>query len=346
MNKFIKGCCIAAVIFIVIGGITLAVSLTFGGRSALRTLMTENRNGFFSMSNLVNWDDDWFWNSDEIYPDDDWATDNDYIYSDDDWVTDNNNAYPDDDWTADNKETYSGDHSELSIATKEEVRDLLVQIGAAKVTITESDNEYFQIKGNTNYPYKCYVENGTLVLKGLMNRESHKWNVDDNFLNTNHITLSIPKDVSFQDVTIEFGGGMLKVESLDTNSITLTGGASNMVIDKLIANYTDVEMGAGNLEIMQADLQDAEFEIGVGNLELEGIITRELSLNCGLGNVIMDLQDSEANHNYELDASAGRISIGSKSLSGLSRDKYINNNANSTYDIECGLGNVSIGFQR
>ena len=161
----------------------------------------------------------------------------------------------------------------------------------------------------------------------------------------NKLTLRLPSDLEFTDVTISLGAGNLEWDSLTTDSLILDAGAGSITLSNVSAATTDVNLGAGIIDLNHCTLQNASFEVGMGELNYSGVIRGDLAADCGMGSLTFAFIDSEQKHNYSLDGSMGSISIGDKGYGGLEYEKTLNNNASSNYELSCSMGNITVTFE-
>ncbi len=202
-----------------------------------------------------------------------------------------------------------------------QIRDLELNFGAGEFTIEEADTQDGKIEihvqgiGRVDYS----VKGDTLYVNGF---EGHRWADKSN----NRIDIKIPWGSSFEEISVETGAG-----------VTILSG--------IRANELEAAVGAGSVQISESEVNNASLSVGMGECYYEGTIRGDLDAECGMGEMSLILSGKETDHNYEIECSAGEITIGGFSVSGLASEKVIDHNAGSEFDIACSMGNIEIVFE-
>ena len=199
------------------------------------------------------------------------------------------------------------------------VRSLDVEVGKARVVIEESDGTEIKVDGsglNSKQKLSCKQEGTELEIKVTGDR-----------ISSGEVTLliSIPKEQTFEEVSFDVGGGVLKIENIAANILDISVGAGETNIERFQAGELDVECGAGIAALAGELLQRADLECGVGELELK-------------------LIGKETDFNYSLECGIGTIDMGNSSFSGLGTERYIDNGQSRELSVECGVGSVELQF--
>lgn len=196
-------------------------------------------------------------------------------------------------------------------APQGDIRKLDIEIGGAELIIQEGDAFLLEVKGTNNYKDK--VKNGV-------------WNIEHTSIGGSNIQfiVTIPEGYVFEDVDIECGAGVSRVEGLSTAKL-------------------DVETGAG--EIVFNDLavtQSSDFEVGLGVIEVSGgDLQGKVKISCGMGSASFAIGIPD-DFGYRVECGAGSVHLNGESFSGLGVDRSHNTNAATVYDIECGMGSVEV----
>ncbi len=203
-----------------------------------------------------------------------------------------------------------------------QISNLELTFGAGEFSIEETDTQDGKIEihvqgiGRADYS----VKENTLHISGF---EGLRWT--DN-LGENRIDIKIPRGSSFEEISVETGAG-----------VTILSG--------IRANELEAEVGAGSVQISESEVNNASLSVGMGECFYEGVIRGDLDAECGMGDMTLMLSGKETDHNYEIECSAGEITIGGFSVSGLATEKKIDNNAGSEFDIACSMGSIEIVFE-
>ncbi len=202
-----------------------------------------------------------------------------------------------------------------------QISNLELSFGAGEFTIEEADTQdgkiEIHIQGIGRVDYS--VKGDTLYVNGFA---GHRWADKSN----NRIDIKIPRGSSFEEISVETGAG-----------VTILSG--------IRANELEAEVGAGSVQISESEVNNASLSVGMGECYYEGTIRGDLDAECGMGEMSLILSGKETDHNYEIECSAGEITIGGFSVSGLASEKVIDHNAGSEFDIACSMGSIEIVFE-
>lgn len=167
--------------------------------------------------------------------------------------------------------------------------------------------------------FRCYQEGKELKLSS-----KRKFNHIGN-IGRGTITVYIPKEMTFEEVSLNMGAGTLSIESIYARDLT-------------------VEVGAGEVTIEQFQADEAQFECGAGTISAKGDIRSQADLHCGVGSIVYTAAGREEEYNYDIECGVGEIVCGDSSYSGLGKDRSIDNDADKEINIEGGVGSVIVEF--
>lgn len=139
------------------------------------------------------------------------------------------------------------------------------------------------------------------------------------------IIVCLPENLELQDVSLDVGAGILYIEDITTGKL-------------------DIDMGAGQATVDQFKAGELDVDCGTGEVTLSGEVETDADLECGTGQITYHAVGAEADYNYDVESGIGDIMIGSTSISGLGKEKFINNDAYKTIAVSCGIGAVNIEF--
>lgn len=313
MRKFMKGCAITALCLIVLGFTLAAVAGTVRGRTTIQNVVESVTGGriHFDLDDLF---DEWGLN----------VIDNiDYSVGDNIGF---NRYYS----------TLSGTIDKYSLGS--DVNELDIEVGACSFTTKTSTDDNFYIEVKNAGKFQGYVEDTTLYIKSSVTGK--RWGIS----NANEIIIYIPEGAYFDNADIEVGAGMLEFDGLTANSVNLEVGAGQITLRDMQINDLEASVGMGQITLKGMSVENLDAEVGMGQLSAEGLITGDASIECSMGNVILKLEGSQQDFNYELSKAMGNVTLGKESSSGFASERYVDNNSDKTMDIECAMGNVTIKF--
>lgn len=212
-----------------------------------------------------------------------------------------------------------------------DVSSLELNLGAANVKITESD-QTDEISVKTEGNFKVFVKNKILYVKTENDLEEHT------------MILEIPKNVVFEKVDITGNACELEVQYLEAREVDVEADAGAIYFGEVVANNAEFEIGAGEIVIDRGTVQRCDASVGMGNFKYTGSIEKYGDVECGLGNAEFYLDGTETDYNYEIDCSAGSVTIGNEIYGGVATEKMINHQADATIEIDCSMGNVVVTF--
>lgn len=194
-----------------------------------------------------------------------------------------------------------------------------------------------QITSDCENQFQYYTEGDTFYIIGFENAPIAT--------HDNKLTLGLPSDMSFDNVTIALGAGYMNCNHLNTDTLTLAVGGGTAVMNAVTADQLTADIGAGSMELYDSVLKDAEWNVGLGSLIYSGVIRGDMTAECGMGSLDFQLTDSEKNHNYSLKGGLGNITIGSHNYGDIEYNRDIDNQASSNYHLSCAMGNITITYE-
>ncbi len=322
MRKFMKGCAIAALIFLVLG-IGLAVAAgTVRGRTTISRVVETVTGGRV----ILDFDGLFHWGvqvKDDLT---DSLADLPELDYDIDDATSFNSSY----------EVYRGDVDKICLGSNME--NLKIEAGGCLFNVQLSGDDSFYVEASDCGKFQAYQENGTLYIRTTTS--SRTWGS----WKGSKVNLYVPQGCHFKEADIDLGAGEMEFEALSAERIFLGVGAGRITANGLQAEVLKMEIGAGQIDMKDIAVKGMEAEIGMGNLLLSGSIEGDVDVNCAMGNVEMELSGSQQDYNYQLEGAMGNIDLGSESYSGFGVSKQIDNGAAKNIKIECAAGNAAIRY--
>lgn len=183
---------------------------------------------------------------------------------------------------------------------------------------------------------KYAVDDGCLVI-----RSGDNW-----FADGGEIVLSVPGNMQWENVDIEFGAGDLDIEGMQTGRMNLDAGASHASLERIKADEMAISVGAGEVDAEQVEISgDINISVGFGEVDFSGVVDGDLDFSCGMGNIEFESERGfYEDYNYDISCAAGNVEIEDYHFAGVSFTKQIDNHSHKTMNIECGMGNISVSF--
>ena len=212
-----------------------------------------------------------------------------------------------------------------------EIHSLDISINAADFTIEYSDT--FGVGSNLKY-LSVTEKNGVLTIvdepKGNANYSNAK------------LTLYIPKDTVFDDVSIETGAAKMTAETLSTASLELKLGAGNVKIEQLnVTSRADIEGGTGEVTIGDGVLNNLSLEMGVGELNMTAALLGRNELDFGIGESNLTVLGNKNDYRIEIEKGLGAVTIDGEKVT----DFGTSGGGQHSLEIETGVGAVNFKFQ-
>lgn len=213
----------------------------------------------------------------------------------------------------------------------DEISNLDIELSVSDIQILEGSD--FKVETSTkSSEVEVLNENNTLKIK----EETNKLLKDE----TSTVILYIPKDYTFDKVSLKTGAGKTNIEYLNANTLDIELGVGTTTIENIIAKKSTIKGGVGTSHISHFETNDLTLEIGVGKFSLNGKITENAAINCGVGKVELGLIGDSNDY-----AITTEIGIGAINISG---DKCSNNNTygngSTKINMTGGIGKVDINY--
>ena len=141
------------------------------------------------------------------------------------------------------------------------------------------------------------------------------------------ITVFIPRDMHFDEVSIDVGGGEVEIDTLNANEFS-------------------AEIGGGRLAVTQSlNAFEVDCSVGAGQIELSNLTCTELELDCGAGQVSVTIEGSQSEYRMEGDCGIGQIQFGSDHFSGVEKEFTVGTGAKLIH-ADCGVGQIDVQFKQ
>ncbi len=212
-----------------------------------------------------------------------------------------------------------------------EIHSLDISINAADFTIEYRDT--FGVESNLKY-LSVREKNGVLTI------------VDEARANKNYsnakLTLYIPRDTVFDDVSIETGAAKMTAETLSTASLKFRLGAGDVSIKQLnVTSRADIEGGAGAITVAGGTLNNLKLGMGVGELNMTAALLGNNELDFGIGESNLTVLGNKGDYRIDIEKGLGSITVDGEKVT----DFGTSGNGQYSLEIETGVGAVNLKFQ-
>ena len=227
------------------------------------------------------------------------------------------------------KEDESKDMKNIEI--KENISKLDINVSTASILIKEGNT--FKIETKSSYI-------NSKISKNELRIEEQKNTWWKNKKNS-QLTIYIPKEVNFKQVSIETGAGIMSIESLKTSDLTLEIGAGKVEIEYInVENTANINGGVGSFKIKDGLLHNLKLDVGIGKTDITAKITGKSDIDSGIGQLNLNLMGLKDDYQINVKKGLGNVvvdgNIVNKVLQYGNGDYYI--------DISGGVGNINVIF--
>lgn len=214
-----------------------------------------------------------------------------------------------------------------------EISSLSLNLSGVALKIKTADS--FSVESNHRY-LSVKTENGQLCINETKKPFS---------FSTKDVTviLNIPKDVVFDNATMDTGAGKVEIEAFSADVLKLSLGAGKADIQTLTANSrADIDGGAGAVSIDGGKLCNLNLDMGVGKLTLKSRIEGKSDIDYGVGEANLILIGSKDDYTIELDKGIGEAKLEGENMN----DDSVYGSGENRIEIDGGIGALSIHFSQ
>ncbi len=84
----------------------------------------------------------------------------------------------------------------------------------------------------------------------------------------------------------------------------------------------------------------------MGTADIKGRANRKIDASCGMGYLSLQLDNAETDFNYEIECSAGAVSVGGKTYGAMMNEVNVDNKASGKCFLECSMGSIDVTFTK
>lgn len=185
--------------------------------------------------------------------------------------------------------------------------------------------------------FECKVIGDKLKVK---DKEFNNNIFDTRNFDKSEITIYIPENMDFEDITIETGVNESNIEFLKANRIKLVMGVGKYRINSIYAKYAKIEAGAGETIIDNGNIDELKLEGGIGKLAVTCKIANKANISSGVGRMELQFIGSLSDYKVEAENGLGNFVVNNQKITGT---KTLGN-GDAIIDIEAGMGETIVNF--
>lgn len=193
---------------------------------------------------------------------------------------------------------------------------LTIDVSVMDVEIVRGDCLSVSYTASEKLAPKVSFSNDLLEIK---QDSVHQINIGGN--NKCDVRITIPSDITIEDVSIDSDVGDLNV-------------------DDLIAKTGDISMDVGDLEMNDCEFETLTVDSSVGDITLNGVKANDLEADSDVGDIEMKLPSGTklSDYNIECKTSLGEVSVGGKNQS----RSYSSNGTGGRIDLSADTGDIEL----
>lgn len=194
--------------------------------------------------------------------------------------------------------------------------------------------EEFSIRSNLKHLEVTETADGLTIIERDRVEENHSHAF---------LVLTIPEEISFGDVKINFGAGEFYAQRLEADTFDFNYGTGDANIDLLyVSEKMTIMDGAGSLTIGDGSINNLHLDMGAGELNIRGHLLGHSELHFAMGDAKITLLGSDEIYTVSIAEHIGGVYINDMDFT---HESVIGDGANHL-DINGGVGTVNIYFER
>lgn len=213
-------------------------------------------------------------------------------------------------------------HEIASYDASEDVRILDINADVCSITIQRGYEYRLQVGEKMADTVTNTLDDGKWQIT-----QKNKNSLENTGSNNATVIITIPGEVTFEKISCELGVGELDAELLAAEEIDLESGVGDLTVDGVQCTKLSVNCGTGSADIGASTISEsAELENGVGDL-------------------ILTLEGTEADYNYDVSCGMGSVRIGDlMDIDAMDGDQTVDQEKDCWIHADNGMGDVTINF--
>lgn len=209
------------------------------------------------------------------------------------------------------------------VVLPEQMELLNIDMDYGSLTVKASDSsEVWLDAGDDADFFEWYCDGGTLTVQNI--ELGLSWTGSGE----KKATLYIPSGVSFDGVSIDVDAGSCTIETdIQCNMMEVDVDAGAAILKNIEAGWLNLDCDAGKITFEGCVSDNGEVDVDAGSIDIT-LLKAELE-----------------DYNYDINVSAGSLTINDRKISGLEHEQYINNGASKEWAIGCDAGKISMNIK-
>lgn len=194
--------------------------------------------------------------------------------------------------------------------------------GSLLVKASDSSEAYLDA-GEYDDDFEWSFDGNTLLVR---NTDGDHWNWGN--LDSVKATLYLPQNIYFNDIEIDVDAGGCNIElPMECNNL-----------------YVDVDAGSATIKDMNAGWM--KLDCDAGKITFKGQVPDGGTVDVDAGSIEIALTGAEVtDYNYNINVSAGSLTINDKSFSGLEDQRMLDNSAPADWELSCDAGKIKMNVK-
>lgn len=211
---------------------------------------------------------------------------------------------------------------------KKDVKSLRLDFGMANVVLISGEKLSVETRGITSDFFNCNLNSsGILTINNQKKINFDFWVHGVKYRAIPRILITLPEDLSFEELKIRIGAGKLVSKKLNLSS-----------------NFSFFEVDTGNLILNYIKSKNTKICCGLGNANITGMFVGKTELNCGMGNLKLNISGNFNDYSYDGKLGLGGFHINDVKKSGVGQFNCDEKKYNHI-SVNVGMGEVSVSIK-
>ncbi|AIN94402.1 DUF4097 family beta strand repeat protein [Treponema putidum] len=253
-------------------------------------------------------------------------------------------------WEDDMDEYFGDEYKKAETISLEGIKNFFLKSEVAEVIIEISDRvdeASYKIEHINPKYFDVEKKGDTISFEDNTPSKLFK-NLGFNFKNnTPKIYIGLPRNIVFNNFEIKSGVGELNIHDINVEKFSLSTGVGEVnIYDANILKDAEIRAGVGDVNFKDSKVNNMDIKSGVGAFSFSGTALGKTSIKGGIGEVILRIDGSEKDYDFDVSAGLGEVRInGKKSKTFLADRQKSNSNAQNSITVKGGIGSINIRFK-
>ena len=226
-----------------------------------------------------------------------------------------------------------------------DITNIQIENGSVDIKLIEGDSFYVKGENLEEDSYLFTQEGSTLIIK----TDKHNFEFFHIGLldEPERITITIPRDIQFNVITLENGSGDLNATTrLHTTQCSITVGSGDVDLEGIQAETFDINIGSSDFTIKDLIANSIDVTIGSGDTQFGYIECDKMRINVGSGDFIFKSLEAR---DCELEIGSGEVDgrnvqVMNMSAETGSGDIYLMGELSGVSDFRSGSGDIELNL--